>query len=229
MNSGIYALYWWDQDLVYIGLSQNLDKRRKEHFSLLTKVKHTNYKIQEAYNKFGYPDFIIIEYCNIVELPEREIFWCKEFDGLGKNGLCLVEPGVVGFGTNSNSSKYSKIKILKIFSLLYKTRLQHKEIATRVGVPASIVHDIKKGASHLWLQSEYPTEYAKMCVPISSFSDSRKAQLREEATDIISPDGVVHSVINIREFAKINNLHNTCLGEVIRGARKSHKGWRKLS
>lgn len=114
MNSGIYALYWWEQDLVYVGLSQNLSNRKKEHFTLLKNNKHTNYKVQNAYNNFGIPDFIILEYVeDILKLPELEVYWCNELNALGKNGLCLVEPGVVGFGTNSNASKYSKIQILR--------------------------------------------------------------------------------------------------------------------
>ena len=50
--------------------------------------------------------------------------------------------------------------------------------------------------------------------------------LRKTSTTLISPAGELVEVFNIREFAKINNLHNTCLGEVIRGKRKSHKGYR---
>lgn len=32
---GIYALYWWDQDLIYVGLTQNLNKRKREHFNAM--------------------------------------------------------------------------------------------------------------------------------------------------------------------------------------------------
>lgn len=50
MNSGIYALYWWEQDLVYIGLSQNLSSRKLEHLNKLKNNRHTNYKVQNTYN-----------------------------------------------------------------------------------------------------------------------------------------------------------------------------------
>jgi excinuclease UvrABC nuclease subunit len=53
MNSGIYALYWWEQDLVYVGLSRNLHRRRNQHMSSMVKNTHDNYKVQQAFNNFG--------------------------------------------------------------------------------------------------------------------------------------------------------------------------------
>ncbi len=223
MNSGIYALYWWEQDLVYVGLSQDLSARKYEHFKLLNKNKHTNYKVQKAYNLYSTPEFIVLEYCPIPCLAEKEKYWCQEFNALGNNGLCLVEPGIVGFGVHSNASKYSKFQILKVFSLLYKTSYTHRDISEKTAVSISTVSDIKNAVSHLWLQDAYPEKYFLMrnrIVPISQKS------LRKTSTTLISPAGELVEVFNIREFAKINNLHNTCLGEVIRGKRKSHKGYK---
>ena len=47
--SGIYALYWWEQDLIYIGLSQDLFSRKSQHYRSLKSSTHYNPKLQNAY------------------------------------------------------------------------------------------------------------------------------------------------------------------------------------
>jgi len=223
MNSGIYALYWWEQDLVYVGLSQNLDQRKKEHLRMLKSSTHTNYKVQNAYNTYGVPEFIVLEYCSLQELPDKEVYWCNEFDALGKNGLCLVEPGVVGFGVNSNSSKYTKFQILKVFSLLYKGVLPNPVIAKQCGVDVSLVHGICRGLCHLWLKSEYPDKYQKM-ISLDrrdiSFGFELKGILQHRVT------GKVYHVYNAAKFCKENpelNLRANKLNEVLAKSRISHR------
>lgn len=82
MTVGIYALYWEEQDLVYIGQSSRLEARHKEHLVDLSQKIHSNYKVQESYNSYGEPKHIIIEYCKIEELDALEIYWTNEFNSL---------------------------------------------------------------------------------------------------------------------------------------------------
>jgi hypothetical protein len=220
-TSGIYALYWWDEDLVYIGLSQNLEARHKEHLRNLRSNRHTNYKVQDAYIKYGTPDFVVLDLCSIAELPSKEIYWTQEFNAI-EDGLCLIEAGIVGFGTNSNASKYSKLQILKTFRLLYLTNKNYIRISELTGVADSTIRDICKERSHLWLKEKYPFQYNLMK---SRERDIVTSSLRKQPTKLISPKGDIVEVVNIREFARENNLHNTCLGEVVRGKRSHHKGW----
>lgn len=220
MDSGVYALYWWRHDLVYVGLSQDLHRRESEHYRLMRLGSHTNYKIQVAYNTYGYPDFTVLERCSLIALHSKEIEWTAELDALGQNGLCIVEPGLVGFGPNSNSSKYTKLQILKVFRYLYTTCLNYPVITTITGVSSHTISDIAVGKSHLWLQDVYPFQYSKI-----RKRDTGTNMLRSSPSKLLSPDGRVLECLNIRDFARQYKLHNTCLGEVIRGNRKSHKGW----
>lgn len=55
MTIGIYALYWEEQDLVYVGQSQDIARRFTEHKRKLKNTSHTNYKVQAAYNLYGIP------------------------------------------------------------------------------------------------------------------------------------------------------------------------------
>lgn len=223
MNSGIYSLYWWEQDLIYVGLSQNLNARKAEHFRDLENNTHTNYKVQNAYNLYGKPDFIILEYCDIKYLPEKEIYWCSEFNALGSNGLCIVEPGIVGFGVNSNASKYSKNLILKIFSLLYTGKCSVPNISNRLRVPIHLVRDICSGRTHIWLSETYPQKYAKM-LSIDRLKLSKLSSIRL----LKDAEGIVYQINNIREFCRNilgNENHHSNICKVLNGTRKVYKGY----
>ena len=41
----------------YIGITEDFFRREKEHFSLLEKNKHVNYKLQTDYNLYGKENF----------------------------------------------------------------------------------------------------------------------------------------------------------------------------
>ncbi len=50
MNSGIYALYWPEQDLIYLGQTNNFSIRKYEHFRLFKTGTASNYKLKNAYD-----------------------------------------------------------------------------------------------------------------------------------------------------------------------------------
>jgi len=223
MNSGIYALYWWEQDLIYIGLSQNLTQRKSEHFRKLNTNKHSNYKVQDAYNKYGNPDFIILEECSIDELPNKEVFWTNEFNALN-SGLCIVAPGIVGFGPNSNASKYSGITILRVFSLLYKGELTIPQIAAKCRVPTTLVSDMHNSKNHLWLK-KYSKEYHLMTSKTRSNTD----KYRQNAIAILkAPDNSLIELFCIKDFCREylgTTNHSSNVSRMLAGTRKSCKGF----
>lgn len=238
MTIGIYALYWEEQDLIYIGLSQDIEGRYKEHLYNLRECKHTNYKVQNTYNLHGIPTLFIVEKCPLYKLNDKEVYWTKEFDSLNSNnGLNIVEAGQVGFGTSSNSSKYSKHKILKVFSLLYRTTLSHPEISTIVKqIPEHLISDIARGSSHLWLKDMYPTQYLIMRDNIKKrmILNRSNALTRDiKYPEMLSPEGNVYKVNILIEFCKSIpelslNLETSrkCIGMVLHGSKPSYKGWR---
>lgn len=74
-QAGIYVFSWGEDSYFYIGQSQDLEKRKKEHLSLLKRNSHHNKKFQNVFNKHGSPKFCIVEECEIDELNEREQFY----------------------------------------------------------------------------------------------------------------------------------------------------------
>lgn len=175
MTSGIYALYWWEQDLVYVGQTQNLHRRWGEHRRDLQGNKHTNYKVQQSYNLHGMPDLIVLEFTDLNTLNCREVFWQNELNSL--NSLDIVKAGQVGFGPEANSSKYTRREVLKVFACLYSNKYNNfKEIADRCNLLKTyLVADIYKGAAHLWLKIKYPAQYSRMR-SIDYVSKSRRSK-----------------------------------------------------
>jgi excinuclease UvrABC nuclease subunit len=71
MKSGIYVLK--TEKHFYIGLSSNLQNRKREHFNNLKKNKHPNNRVQRVYNK-GYKfEFEVLENVEVAELDNKEI------------------------------------------------------------------------------------------------------------------------------------------------------------
>lgn len=237
MNSGIYQLKWVAQSLVYVGLSQDIPRRFQQHISMFERNKHTNYKLQNAYDQFGPPKLEILEHCTIDKLAEREVYWCTKLDALGINGLCLVQPGVVGHGTNSNYSKYSKYKILKVFSLLYKGKHSQIEIEQLTGVSQQTVKDIAKGISHLWLKDSYFEKYEKM-LKVDRRHIGAIQKSRNLKGYLLTPEQETVAVYSCAEFVKSRNPGidqkqiNTMVSglcRVLRGERISYKGYKKYT
>jgi group I intron endonuclease len=54
---GIYKIVNKATNACYVGQSQRVKKRVKEHFRLLRWNKHPNAKLQNAYNKYGHQNF----------------------------------------------------------------------------------------------------------------------------------------------------------------------------
>ena len=79
---GIYKLVNIATGQCYVGQSQRMEKRIKEHFRLLRWNKHPNQHLQNAYNKYGAENFygaIEVECSNLDELDMlEEAFLNKE-------------------------------------------------------------------------------------------------------------------------------------------------------
>ncbi len=230
MTIGIYALYWEEQDLVYIGQSQNIENRFKEHLRKMTKGSHTNYKVQNTYNLYGEPRLIILEECLLEECNKQEILWTNEFDSIN-NGLNIVEAGLVGWGVNSNASKYTKWQILKVFSLLAnKQDYTQLDISNRTGVAVSTIRDIAGNKTHLWLNDLRPSY--RTLILLREPLKATIGRIQNKCITFVSPEGIEHkNIIDISVFARSIEITGVLEDSKIRGfarlADKSRKSYRK--
>ena len=89
--SGIYAIVNTLNNKKYIGSSENLRKRYRQHFNNLNKNKHANTHLQRAYNKYGASvfEFWILEECDNIRdtLITLEQKW---IDSDGDYNICKL-------------------------------------------------------------------------------------------------------------------------------------------
>lgn len=230
MTIGIYALYWEEPDLVYVGLSSNIENRFRAHKQTMCSLTHSNTKVQSTYIRYGLPHFFILEKCEIQDLELKEKVWTEEFDSLNpKYGLNITSPGSFGgSGTYGSRSEYTRLQILLAFrqvsSSKYKTA---KEIQDQTGVGKDTVTAICAGIGHTWLKVEFPYRYSLMC--IRRAERNTVVNIKNKLLwniELISPTLQTVVCTNITKFAAENGLDQGHLSKVINGKRNSHKGWK---
>ena len=222
MNIGIYALYWAEQDLIYIGKSINLSKRKYEHFRLLKNNKHV-VKLQNAYNCYGLPVFHILCECDEKVLDELEVQWIAEFSAIDSLNTC---PGGqdVGKDTTHAASKFTKEQILHACELLSDYKVSQKEVAVVTGISEAVISTILNGSRHTWIPKEIRD---KLDSSRTLRYEYNLPNSKNKNCSIESPDGIVYNnILSITDFAKTHRLLGTKLNEVLKGKRPHHLGWK---
>lgn len=90
---GIYCIKCLINKKVYIGSSINIESRIIHHKNCLKRNKHSNFHLQNSWNKYGEENFkfSVIEICNKENLLEKENFYIKKNNSLKTNkGFNLV-------------------------------------------------------------------------------------------------------------------------------------------
>lgn len=84
LPSGIYKITNLKNGKVYIGQSENIFMRRKQHFMALKKNHHPNKQMQKDYIAQCGRGFRwdVVEYCSLKELNEREKYWINQYNSI---------------------------------------------------------------------------------------------------------------------------------------------------
>lgn len=87
MKSGIYKIENMINKKYYIGQSEDLESRIKEHKYLMNKLKENNKKLNNDIIKYGIDNFEIhiIEFCKVEELDEKEKKYIELYNSI-ENG-----------------------------------------------------------------------------------------------------------------------------------------------
>jgi predicted GIY-YIG superfamily endonuclease len=151
----------------YIGQTLNYEKRIENHLSKLRNNKHVNYKLQNAWNKYGEENFVFSkeEYdISKEELNEKEILEISKNNSF-KRGYNLTLGGDGG-NTRGNLS-------FEEFCLIYLGNIKYKGLTNRtanfLGIDSSTVSSIARGNSYKWFQEK-----------VNSLSDIEKRKILEE-------------------------------------------------
>jgi group I intron endonuclease len=109
--NGVYQILNIKNDKVYIGSSNNINRRLRDHVNKLLKNKHKNIYLQHAFNKYGIDSFRI----NILEivddrkfLIEKEQSWIDVFNSSNPQhgyNVCEFANSTLGFKHSEETKK----------------------------------------------------------------------------------------------------------------------------
>lgn len=95
MTIGIYMMEFRDGS-VYIGQSNNCERRKSEHYESMIAHLHPNKKVRTKFNSYGLPVWTILQECPLEDLNALEIFYIDKYSSYhGTLGLNLNRGGGV--------------------------------------------------------------------------------------------------------------------------------------
>lgn len=144
---------------VYIGLTNNISRRRMRHFTDLHYNRHDNHFLQKEFNIYGEKNFSFnIEFegdVSSAEISALEKKYIVKYDSY-KNGYNQNEGG--NFGPSNGGSQLTQTDILNILSALEFMSRPGQVLAEIFEVSRTTISRIKKGVNH----NQYKEEYEKM-------------------------------------------------------------------
>lgn len=224
MTCGIYVIRFHNTDKVYIGQSKNIEVRFTQHLSKL-RLQKASPKLQEGFNTFGIKEVEVLVECSIEELDKYEKEAIEIFDSV-KNGFNTLEDpssAPIYAGEEHPAASESNNTYIRVLELLVQKNpsLNKRQISDLTGVSIYVIRHIAALESHLWLKEARPLEYAML----EEIKENSKYYYGTEYPKLKAPDGSIHTVTHITNFAKEHNLLQPKITELFRGTRKIHKGW----
>ena len=132
---------------IYIGQTNNIDRRIREHKSNAFNPKSANYNnvIHKAIRKYGYKNFDIKILETLIDVDydlvnEREAYWIQEKQSLiNQNGYNILEGG-----KNSSKTTLTKEEINSIKEMI-KQGIPYSEIQLKYPYSKTFISDINSG------------------------------------------------------------------------------------
>lgn len=144
---------------IYIGLTNNIARRRARHFTDLRRNKHDNSFLQKEFNIYGEDNFSFnIEFEGDVtpeEIGKKEQEYIKKYDSY-RNGYNQNEGG--NFGPSNGGTHLTQSDIFNILSALEFCSRPGGVLSEMYEVSRTTISRIKKGVNH----NQYKEEYDKL-------------------------------------------------------------------
>ena len=141
---------------IYIGLTNNIVRRRTRHFTDLRHNHHDNHFLQKEFNIYGEDNFSFsVEFEGNVtekEIGDKEREFIKKYDSY-RNGYNQNEGG--NFGASNGGSKLTQSDIFNILSVLEFMSRPGQVLADIYDVSRTTISRIKRGVNHNQYKEEY--------------------------------------------------------------------------
>ncbi len=155
----IYKIENLKNNKKYIGLTNNIIRRKIRHFTDLRRNKHDNSFLQKEFNIYGEENFSFnIEFYGEIsyqEISEKEKEYIQFYDSY-RNGYNQNEGG--NFGPSNGGSRLTESDILNILAVLEFMTKPGQLLANIFDVSRTTISRIKKGINH----NQYKEKYEKM-------------------------------------------------------------------
>lgn len=218
----------------YIGLTNNIKRRRARHFTDLKCNRHDNQFLQKEFNIYGIQNFIFtIEFEGNVsekEISLKEQEYIKLYDSY-RNGYNQNEGG--NFGPSNGGSQLTQSDIYNILSALEFMVKPGQILANMYNVSRTTINRIKKGENHSQYKQDYdnlPLEERKKIYEIfcnsTNFYEEKvntsiiqsKRHLTEEQVHLILLNEEEDRIIPIKKLMeKINVSSSNTIYTILRG------------
>lgn len=124
--SGVYAIYNYVEDKIYIGSSKDVQRRIAQHFYSLKRNEGVNFRLQNSFNKYGENSFIVF----ILEEAQEKI----NLQNAENKYLAIFQSYKPELGYNILNSAYANYKTMRLTNPFRKTK-RNKNLKDRNYIP----------------------------------------------------------------------------------------------
>ena len=213
----VYKILNLENQKVYVGQSsQKTLHRLQEHKSKLRSGTHENPHLQKAWNLYGESKFSIevVEYCQTIdELNVLEESYIHKFNSTHPQ----YGYNICGGGNNRHMPQETKQKISN----------SKKGISVHTVASRALLAKYAANKVHTIESRKKRSDKLKGIVWPDTLIDSWALSHRNGIPYpiLIDPTGIEHTVTNMTKFAKEHNLRQQKMSELVRGKKKSYRGW----
>lgn len=222
----------------YIGLTNNIQRRRNRHFTDLKCNNHDNSFLQKEFNIYGKENFSFEKIyegdVSYPEISELEKYYIKVYDSY-LNGYNQNEGG--NFGPSNGGTKFTKSDILNILAVCEFTSRPGQILADNFDTTKTTISRIRHGVNHCQIYEEYhkmSEEQRKEIYNIycesfnlverleQNHALNSKRKLSKEQCFMVLSNNKYHVLPNTT-IAKLFNVQPFVTSEIAKG--KTYKDW----
>ncbi len=205
---------------VYIGkTTKSMSRRRTEHESSTSDKTRKFRGFKGAIQKYGPENFLweVLEYCLKEDSNQREMYYIELYRSNDSNfGYNLTNGGDGAPFGDLNPSKRPEVREkLRIANTGFK---HTPETLLKMSV-------ISKEYYKNGMPEEQRRKISEAQIGVCRTGKGKDCSSSKKCV-LVDPDGNIHYVHGIREFADENGLDNSAISKLIYGKLKTHKGWR---
>jgi len=227
MTSGVYQFKSKINGKIYVGVSQNVYRRKRFHLSCLNRNKHHNSYLQSHVNKYGIDDleWSILEVVKD-NLEDKEIEWIAKLNSFNM-GFNLTLGGRV---RNGHAKRIDIQNIATGEIIKGKTANQ---ISKLLNISESSVYRLMKGETQTIFPdkcSGHGTRWKILNSKLKAcnYPKNRNSKIRRKKLAVWNPQtGEIVRGNGYEELAKKLEIHPSTLSRLLKNKHKSRNGWVK--